>query len=169
VLSCASAQFKRTREEASVSTERANTLNNTMKELEEVKAADSAKAQRISELEALCNERQEGLQKMQEELAKAGVLKEKFDFSKLASREKNAQAKEGAPGSVAEATAGSSSLSTTTTNASRRVEDELMSFVSSTARGLGSHKIAPSDTGHSHLGAPGGSLEEEIQNAFRGY
>ena len=47
LVSCASAQFKRTREEASVLSDKANSLSSTLKELEDLKAADSAKAQRI--------------------------------------------------------------------------------------------------------------------------
>ena len=38
------------------------------------------KIQRIAELEALCNDRQTAMERLQAELAKAGVIKDKFDF-----------------------------------------------------------------------------------------
>ena len=79
--------MKRTREEASVQAERASSLSATLKELEELKTSDSVKAARISELEQLCNDRQYAAEKLQDELARAGILKDKFDFSKLSSRE----------------------------------------------------------------------------------
>lgn len=164
ILSCASAQYKRTREEASVQSERAGTLSATMKELEELKASDSAKAQRISELEQLCTDRQQAAEKLQDELAKAGVLKDRFDFSKLSSREKAAEdpsPHESAP------TGGNKALTGERVNASRRVEDELMSFISSKANGIGSHRIGQSGTGHAHLGATAGSMDAEIHDAIR--
>lgn len=167
VLSCASAQYKRTREEASVQSERAGTLSATMKELEELKASDSAKAQRISELEQLCTDRQDAAEKLQDELARAGVLKDKFDFSKLSSREKPVDGAV-APPSEPLATGGEpAALTNDRVNASRRVEDELMSFISSKASGLGSHRIGQSATGHAHLGATAGSMDAEITDAIR--
>ena len=169
VMSCASALYKRTREEASVLSEKANTLGATMKELEDVKAADAAKAQRITELEALCSDRQTANEALQEELAKAGVIKDKFDFSKISSREVAADksAVVDKPVSVI----GDSSLTAITSNASRGngkapiVEDELMSFVRGNASGLGSNKINQSSTGHSYLGATQGTLESEIASS----
>lgn len=163
VLSCASAQYKRTREEASVLSDKAGSLGATMKELEDVKADRDAKTQRITELETLCNDRQAAAEKLQDELAKAGVLKDKFDFSKLSSREagaaKTEDKKEEAGG-----------LTTTTSTASRgaavSMEDELMSFVRGHASSGGSHRIGQSGTGHSTLGATSGSLEGEITSAF---
>ena len=165
VLSCASAQFKRTREEASALSGQAESLGSTMKELEEIKADNVAKLQRISELETLCNDRQEAAEKMQEELAKAGVLREKFDFSKLSSREVSA------PKGDVKKTDESPGLSAVTSNASRGagpVDDELMSFVRGAASNIGSHRISQSGTGHSQLGASTGTLEGEIASAFSG-
>lgn len=170
VMSCASAQFKRTREEASVASEKAGTLGATMKELEDIKADNGAKTQRIVELEQLCNDRQEAAEKLQEELAKAGVLKDKFDFSKLSSRE---AVKKDAPVAEEAATGGDSGLMAVTSNASRgpgvAMEDELMSFVRGSASGVGSSKLFQSATGHSHLGASSGTLEGEIASAMRGF
>jgi len=165
VISCASAAMKRTREEASVLSEKATTLGATMKELEELKAADSAKAQRITELEQLANERQEANSKLQDELAKAGIIKDKFDFSKVTSREA-ALKDDKAP----EAPTTESSLTAVTSNASRKaavaLEDELMSFVRGSSKTMGSSKIHQSSTGHSFLGATQGGLEAEIASGF---
>jgi hypothetical protein len=172
VMSCASAQFKRTREEASVASEKAGTLGATMKELEDLKAADSAKSQRVLELETHCNELQTANGALQEELAKAGVIKDKFDFSKLSSREATATKDEATTEPSVAATAGDSNLTAVTSNASRgglTFEDELMSFVRGSANGMGSSKISQSATGHSYLGATQGTLEGEIASAMRGF
>lgn len=168
VMSCASAQFKRTREEASVASEKAGTLGTTMKELEDTKADNSAKSHRIAELESHCNELQSANGALQEELAKAGIIKDKFDFSKLSSREANA--KEEAAAQPASSSA-ESKLTAVTSNASRGadVQDELMSFVRGSASGRGSGKIGQSGTGHSYLGATSGTLEGEIASAFGGF
>lgn len=167
MVSCASAQFKRSREEYSVASEKAGTLSATMKELEELKADNANKTQRIAELEGLCNERQSAAEKLQEELAKAGVIKDKFDFSKLSSRE--AAPKEGSEAKTE--TAATSNLTAVTSNASRGVsggafEDELLGFIRGSASDTGSHRIKQSSTGHSYLGATQGTLEGEIASAF---
>jgi hypothetical protein len=90
-FSVASAKFKRLREDASVSGKASETLGATMKELEDLKASDKSKSQRISDLETLADERQKSAEKLQAQLSKAGLLEAKFDFSKLASREKVAE------------------------------------------------------------------------------
>lgn len=172
VMSCASAQFKRTREEASVASEKAGTLGATMKELEDLKAADSAKAQRLSELETHCNELQTANGTLQEELAKVGIIKDKYDFSKLSSREASAVKNDAMPDAAAAATDGHANLTNTTSKASRgmhSMDDELMSFVRGSAKGMGSSKIVQSATGHSYLGATQGTLEGEIASAMCGF
>ena len=165
VISCASAQYKRTREEASVMSERAGSYGETCKELETTKADRDQKNQRISELEALCNDRQESMEKLQVELAKAGVIKDKFDFSKLSSREAN---KEDAAGEQAgDVKAG---IEQVTSVASRGFADELMSFVNGhTKMSGGTHRINQSSTSHAHLGATAGSMESEIAAAIGGF
>ena len=172
VMSCASAQFKRTRDEASVASEKAGTLGATMKELEDIKAADCAKTQRVSELEFHCNELQAANGALQEELAKVGIIKDKFDFSRLSSREVLATKDEDKPDAAAAATKTDSNLAVVTSNASRgaySMEDELMSFVRGSSNGIGSSKIIQSATGHSYLGATQGTLEGEIASAIRGF
>lgn len=168
VISCASAALKRTREESSVLSDKASTLGATMKELEDLKAADSAKAQRITELETLANERQAANEKLQDELSKAGVLREKFDFSKASSREAGAEkAAEPAPMAV------DSALTSVTSNASRgaavSMEDQLFSFVCGSSNAGGSSRITQSSTAHSMLGSSQGGFESEIASALRGF
>lgn len=163
VLSCASAKFKRTREEASVLTGKAETLGSTLKELEEIKADRDAKAARITELEGLCSERQNAAEKMQDELAKAGLLRDKLDFSKLSSREAKAAPEPAAAGALQAVTSAASR------KAPMKLEDELMSFVSRSARSLSSSRVQPSGTGHALLGTSTGGVESEIASAIRGY
>lgn len=166
LVSCASAQFKRTRDEASIAAEKAGTLGSAMKELEEVKADNSTKTQRIAELETLCNDRQTANEALQEELAKAGIIKDRFDFSKLSSREAttNPEPRNDVPSAE--------TLVAVTSNASRGAaasfEDGLMSFIRGSSTGIGSSKIGQSATGHSYLGATQGTLEGEIASAVRG-
>jgi hypothetical protein len=165
-LSCASMSMKRTREEASVQAERASSLSATLKELEELKTSDSVKAARISELEQLCDARQYAAEKLQDELARAGILKDKFDFSKLSSREMINTAS--APENVDTCVTHNTNLTATTSNASRRVDDELMSFVTKKAsNSIGTHRIGQSGTGHSHLGSTTGNMDAQLAHAIR--
>lgn len=169
VLSCASAQWKRTREEASANADRAATLGQTMKELEEVKADRDTKLSRIAELESLCNERQLAAEKMQEELARVGIIKDKYDFSKLSSREANAGSAQSEAVKTEDAASTPSAITASTSLASKRVvQDELMSFVSSNARSMSSNRISQSNTTHAYLGSSGNGLDAEIANALRG-
>ena len=148
LVSCASAKFKRTREEASQLGEKSTLLSNTMKELEELKADRDAKAGRIGELEQLVDERTNAAKAFEAELAKNGMLKEKVDFSQKSARENVAPA-------------GSS------TGAPRaNVEDALMSFMSSGPQN-GGLRIGQSSTGHHYLGASSG--DDSIASAIRGY
>lgn len=163
VISCASAQYKRTREEASALKETAGSYGETCKELETIRADRDQKVQRITELEALCNDRQTAMEQLQEELAKAGVLKAKFDFSKLSSRE--AQAVD-TPENNTKATA----IQQVTSTASRGFGDELMSFVTKhSSLPAGMLKIKQSTTSHAHLGASAGSMESEIASAINDF
>jgi uncharacterized coiled-coil protein SlyX len=159
LMSCASATMKRTREEASVASQNSETLGATMKELESVKQELASKTQRISELEVFCTDQQKAAEKMQDELARAGLLKERFDFSKISSREAAAPAE---PASVVE----TSALQTITSNASKgKVEDMLFSYVNKNSSG-GGLRIRQSSTNHPHLGALGNSAEQELRAAI---
>jgi|MDSW01.2.fsa_nt_gb chromosome segregation ATPase len=184
-IACASALYEKTREEASQLKEQAGSLGETMKKVEELETDIGHKKQRISELEALCNERQANNEEMQAALAKAGIIKEKMDFSKTTSREAVT-----APGHTTAAdtvaatmktdaaplgtssepsSAAAPTLQAVTVNASRRIEDDLMSYVSNKANGGGSHRINQSGTAHAHLGATAGSMDDEISAAIRGH
>lgn len=83
LISCASAKFKRTREEASQLGEKSTALANAYKELEEVKADRDGKASRIGELEGLVDQRTAAAKAFEDELAKNGMLKEKIGICNL--------------------------------------------------------------------------------------
>ena len=166
-FSAASAGLKRSREEASVLSGKAETLSSTLQELESVKEDASKKAARISELEGLCNEREEAATKLRDELARHGVIADKLNFSKLTSREVNADASSSAAASSS-ASASSSLVAETScaSKGSKAVEDELMSFVrgaSSAAAG----RFTQSSTGHAMRGSTTGSMDAEIASAIR--
>lgn len=177
VISCASALYKRTREEASQNAEKAGNLGDSMKKIEELEASDAKKTQRITELEALCNERQANAQAMQDELARAGLLKDKFDFSKTASREATAATPATEAGAVKSeqaqlnmttgAAGASATLTAVTSQASRQPMDDLLSYVTGKSTSIGSHRIGQSGTGHAILGAGQGSVDDEIASAIR--
>jgi hypothetical protein len=78
LISCASAKFKRTREEASQLGEKSTALAAAFKELEELKADRDGKATRIGELENLVDERTNAAKAFEAELAKNGMIKEKI-------------------------------------------------------------------------------------------
>ena len=78
LISCASAKFKRTREEASQLGEKSTALAAAFKELEELKADRDGKASRIGELETLVDERTNAAKAFEAELAKNGMIKEKI-------------------------------------------------------------------------------------------
>lgn len=168
----ASAKFKRLREEASVHAEAKETLGKTMQENEQLKADNQNKAQRIVELESLATERQQQAEKLQAELAKHGLIAEKYNFSKLMSREEGAakdsdgDAKMGDAATMSEKAAGkqpvaeSAGMTGVTANASRGAhgrsanpfeDDPLAAMIAS--RGSGGLKMGASGTQHAFLGA----------------
>lgn len=141
MISCASANFKRVREEASQLSEKSTALAEAYKKIEALEGERDAKSVRTTELENLLTERTDAAQKLQDELAKHGAIKEKFDFS-------NPTARETGSSSSAEAT---SSRSAPVAN----IEDALFSFVS--GGGRGGLKIGQSSTNHHYLGNADGS------------
>jgi hypothetical protein len=167
----ASAKFKRMRDEASAGSEAKESLGKTMKENEELKADISNKAQRIVELESLATERQQQAERLQAELAKHGLIAEKFNFSKLAAREEGAAhdaegdvKMEGASAATSNAAGkapvADGPLAGTVSNASRGAAghsgnpfegDSLAMMIA--ARGSGGLKMAASGTQHAFLGA----------------
>tara|TARA_B110001452_G_C15240021_1_gene429290 strand:+ start:5224 stop:6108 length:885 start_codon:yes stop_codon:yes gene_type:complete len=162
----ASAKIKRLRDEAAAGSKASETLGKTMKELEELKTEDTRKAQRITELEKGMTERQEMAEKLQAELSKHGLITEKFDFSKLASREKTESEAGGAP-TEPHAAAADPSLQAVSAVASRGAaadararslqrggnpfdSDPLSSMIMT--RGQGGSRMTSSSTGHAFLG-----------------
>jgi uncharacterized coiled-coil protein SlyX len=155
MVSCASANFKRVREEASQLTEKSTLLSDAYKKIEGLESERDTKSTRITELEGLVAERTDAATKLQEELAKHGAITEKFDFSKASSREAGASSS----GEAAPAAGASSSRSA----AAPSMDDALFAFVSSGGRG--GLKIGQSSSAHHLLGASGG--EADIANALR--
>ena len=151
IHSCAS-KLKRTREEASVQSATAEQLANALKENEVLKEANTAKEARIGELSMSLKEIQTNSEKLQVQLEAAGALKEKFDFSKAASREADA------PKAEVEG------IVTKTENASKGLGQvapvdpsaALMGWAMRNA-GAGTSRFTPSASNHSLLGAPMGS------------
>ena len=145
-----SGTLKRTRAEFSQSKEATELLAKANGELDELRADRDQKASRIAELEALAAERLTASEKLQEELAKAGVLKETFEFSKASAREASPAATTGgASGSVVPKAAA--------------FTDPLLAFVSNGA--TGGARLMPASSNHAILGMEGGM--DSIANAIR--
>lgn len=148
MISCHSAKIKREREQFSQASGAAEALGKANKEIDELKSQLEAKTARVGELEGLVNERTTAAERLQEELAKAGLVKEKFDFSNAAAREATPPATTGAA---------------TRASAAPYV-DPLLSFVQKA--GAGSSRIGLSASNHHILGA-GGSGDNGIEAALR--
>lgn len=166
LVSCASAKLKRTRDEASMNSESVAALSGAMAELESTKTERDGLRVRVGELETLANERQAGLEKLQAELARAGLLSEKFDFSKISSREKGVEPTAAAGSSKEQAAVGSTTLEAVTSNASKTpvaVQDKLFAEIMS--RGGGNLRVIGSGTSHALLG--GSSTDGDLMAALR--
>ena len=151
MVSCFSAKVKREREEFSKTKDSADLLAEANKQIDTLTAERDAKATRIAELETLSNERQQATEKLTEELAKAGVLKEKYDFSVTTSRENNS--KSNAEGKKPAYTAPVEQV------------DPLLAFVSKA--GGGSSRINLSGSSHHILGSGGGADAGSLASAIR--
>lgn len=157
----ASKGIKRLREQASVGATATETLASTMKENEQLKQ-DKNKLQRdYDECMELANERQKGLEVLQSKLLEAGLMNEKFDFSKLTSREKEPPAAALEP----HQTTATPALETVKAEASKAAQsragnplersgDLLSSLLSRSSGGL---RMTASGTAHSLLGAQEGA------------
>lgn len=166
LVDCASKKLKRTRDEASAHSEQAASLSNSMRELEETKSERDTLRQRVGELEVLASERQDGLEKLQAELAKAGLMQDRFDFSKLTSREKTPAAGKEAESAMPPAATPVGGIKTETSNASRGAPtDRLLSEI--VRRGGGSLRVTGSGTAHALLGNsnPEGDLMAALRMA----
>ena len=147
VICLSSSKFKRDRSEFSKSSEAAEQLAAANKQIDELTADRDGKQSRIAELEALADERQTAAEKLQAELAKIGVVSEKFDFSKAAAREEggSSTAPPSAPSSVPSAP-------------SAPMVDPLLSFLSGGSSVGG--RLMPSGTNHGYLGQVAGSSSD---------
>ena len=150
VICLSSSKFKRDRSEFSKSSEAAEQLAAANKQIDELTADRDGKASRISELELLADERQAAAEKLQAELAKIGVVSEKFDFSKATAREAGATSTD-APSAPPSAPSAAPS-------APAAAADPLLAFLS-TGSSVGG-RLMPSGTSHGYLGAVAGSSSD---------
>ena len=163
----ASKGIKRLREQASQGAQAATTLAETMKANEELTAQNTKLQKDCEDYKILCDERQKGLETLQAELVKGGLMSEKFNFSKLTSREVAPPAE---PHAAAAATP---SLEVVKAEASKAAagasgnpiqqSDLLSSLLASSSGGL---RMTPSGTNHAHVGAMSG--EADIGSILRG-
>ena len=151
LISCHSAKIKREREEFSAASGAAEALGKANQEIDKLKADLESRASRITELEGLVSERTLAAERLQEELAKNGLVKEKFDFSNASSREAAPQ--------------GESSGATARVAKSVPFVDPLLSFVQHHGS-AGTSRIGLSATNHHILGA-GGAGDSSIEAALR--
>ena len=165
----ASKGIKRLREQASQGAQAASTLAETMKQNEELTAQNAKLQKDYQEAMTLCDERQKGLETLQAELIKGGLMNEKFNFSKLTSREQVPPEPHAATGAAAAAP----SLEVVKAEASKAAsgssgnpiqqEDLLQSLLANSRGGL---RMGQSSTQHAFLGASNG--EADIGSILRG-
>tara|TARA_B110000858_G_scaffold161060_1_gene185469 strand:+ start:982 stop:1758 length:777 start_codon:yes stop_codon:yes gene_type:complete len=148
IHACAS-KLKRVREDASVGSATAEQLAAASKENETLKTDNMSKDRRIGELSTSLKELQENSETLQQQLQAAGVLAEKFDFSKASSREEGAAADPDG-GVVVKTENASKTLSSQRLAPSPA--DALMAFVTSSS-GMISSRFNPSSSNHALLGS----------------
>lgn len=164
----ASKGIKRLREQASQGAAAQATLAETMKQNEDLTAQNAKLQKDYQEAMTLCDERQKGLEVLQAELVKGGLMNEKFNFSKLTSREVAPPAE---PHAAAAATP---SLEVVKAEASKAAsgaaagnpiqqQDLLASLLGRSTGGL---RMGQSSTQHAFLGASNG--EADIGALIRG-
>lgn len=167
----ASKGIKRLRDQASANSAAAESLASTMKQNEELTAKNTKLQADYEDALKCMAERQKGLETLQAELSRAGLMNEKFDFSKLSSREANPPAEPAASAATptpaleqvkmeASKAAGSSARA----NPLESSGDLLSNLLSRSSGGL---KMVPSGTAHSYLGAPSG--EQDIAAVLRAH
>ena len=155
----ASKGVKRLREEASQLKPVQESLAGALKENEELKQGKDKLQRDYDEVMQLANERQKGLEILQEKLAQAGLFNEKFDFSKMTSREADAPSKPAEP--HASGAAATPALETVKAEASKAaggnqaranpLENDLLEGLLS--RSNGGLRVGTSGTQHAFLGA----------------
>ena len=164
----ASKGIKRLRDEASQLSTVQESLANTMKENEELKQGKDKLQRDYDEAIQLANERQKGLEVLQGKLAEAGLMaqSEKFDFSKLTSREESTADTTKPAEPHAAGAAGTPALETVKAEASKAASasssranpldtggDLLEGLLARSSAGL---RMGASGTQHAWLGSAGG-------------
>ena len=163
----ASKGIKRLREQASQGAAAQTTLAETMKQNEELTAQNAKLQKDYQEAMTLCDERQKGLETLQAELIKGGLMNEKFNFSKLTSREQvdepHAAAGVGAAAPSLEVVKAEASKAATGSSGNPiQQQDLLQSLLNRSSGGL---RMGQSATQHAFLGATG---EADIGSLIRG-
>ena len=161
----ASKGVKRLREEASKGAAASAALATSMQENEELKN-DKSKLQRdCDEAMTLANDRQKGLEILQAELSRAGIMSERFDFSKLSGREVAPPEPHmvSAPAPLLETVKAEASLAAAGRRANplEKTSDLLTSLLGRSNAGL---RISNSGTTHALLGSTG---EGDIASILR--
>tara|TARA_X000001036_G_scaffold183167_2_gene173130 strand:- start:634 stop:1503 length:870 start_codon:yes stop_codon:yes gene_type:complete len=168
----ASKGIKRLRDQASQGAAAQATLAETMKANEDLTAANTKLQKECDDFKTLCDERQKGLETLQAELIKGGLISESTNFSKLFAREKVAPPAE--PHSQASGVAAATpSLEVVKAEASKAAgasssgnpiqqNDLLDSLLSRSTGGL---RMGASGTNHALLGAANG--EPDIASLLR--
>jgi hypothetical protein len=166
----ASKGIKRLREKASANSAAAESLASTMKANEDLTAKHTKLQADYDDALKCMAERQAGLETLQAELSRAGLMNEKFDFSKLASREANPPAEPAAFATHAPALEQVKMEASKAANAPSARANPLESsndfFSGLMARPNGGLRVTPSGTAHSYLGAPSG--EPDLASVLRG-
>ena len=167
----ASKGIKRLREQASQGAAAQATLADTMKANEDLTAQNQKLQKDCEDYKVLCDERQKGLEALQAELIKGGLISESNNFSKLFAREKEAPPAEphAASSGVAAATP---SLEVVKAEASKAAGSASGNPIQQTdlldsllSRSSGSLRMGPSATQHALLGSAGG--EPDIASLLR--
>ena len=154
----ASKSIKRLRDEASKLPTLQESLASSLKENEELKQGKDKLQRDYDEAIGLANERQKGLEVLQEKLSQAGLMNEKFDFSKLTSREADAEKPDephvgGAVPALEAVKAEASKAAGAVSGNPIQQDDLLTSLLSRSSGGL---RMNASGTQHAFLGAAGG-------------
>jgi len=158
----ASKGIKRIREECSKYKEAAEQHAELFKENESLKQEKDKLQRDYSEAIGLANERQKGLQILQEKLTEAGLMQEKFNFSNVASREAEPpvgephQAAGGAPALEAVKAEASKAAMAGSSRGGNPLESSGDLLSSLLGRSSGGLRVTASGTSHSFLGAQNG-------------
>ena len=169
----ASKSIKRLRDEASKLPTMQESLASSLKENEELKQGKNKLQRDYDEAVDLANERQKGLEILQDKLAAAGLMNEKFDFSKMTSREADApKPAEPHVGGAAAAPAletvkaEASKAATGHARANPLENDLLQGLLSRSSGGL---RMGSSGTQHAFLGSASGDGNLMATLAAAGY